>query len=287
MKKLLFTLTLLITLSSFGQSKKDSLHQDEHVIFIKKNNHHIINKNTRLLVLENKDTLILVKRHIPKFVYPEFTTKEELRKFKYKYSYIAFNTFGRNFGKKNLAFKQWNIPIKVYVDKSFSKENQKILKKIIIKFSKLGIPNLSISLVKNKKNANYYITTTEEILETFDLKKLDQYTDEQLRNRYKNNAKYFLATDNYSKNYSCTLEVNTDTFDKKEMIAVKVKRLFFSSLGRFYFYTNILTKESLLSTKYVMIDDFSEFDMNVLKTHYNYIYPFKVDFNLFQQIEKK
>lgn len=286
MKKLLFTLTLLITLSSFGQSKNEVQILDEKVVFIKKNNRHLINENTKLLILENKDTLILTKRYIPKFVFPDLPTKRETRNFKSKYSYLAFGSYSSNYNKKNLSLRQWNVPIKVFVDNSFSRENRNDIEKIIVYFSKLEIPNLNIKLVKNKRISNYYITTSNEKFETLDAKKLDQYSDEQIKNRYKDNANYFLTSDNNNKNYSCVLKVNINTFEEEENIQIKVKKLFFSSLGRFYFF-HYNPKESLLSTKYKNSDTLSTYDISILKTHYNYIYPYKVDFNLFKIIEEK
>lgn len=280
MKKLLFIFTLLITLSNFGQS-------NEALVFIKKNHQHKINKNSELLILENNDTLILTKLPIPKFVFPQLSSKKETQKFKSIYSYIAFRSFvNAKYNKHNLTLRQWNVPIKVFIDKTFHKKDRINIGNFIMQFSTLGIPNLKIELVKNKDDANYYITTTKELLEVLDKKKLDQYSVEQLKNRYVNNANYYLRSDNQKKIYSCVLKVNLKTFKSQEDLIRKIKKLFFGSLGRFYpiIYSN---KESILNTKYENNDTISTFDINVLKTHYNYIYPYKVDFNLFKTIEKK
>ena len=74
-------------------------------------------------------------------------------------------------------------------------------------------------------------------------------------------------------------------FEDENNVLVKVKKIFFGSLGRFYPITNL--KESLLYTNYKNNDTISSFDKNILKTHYNYIYPHKVDFDLFKNIESK
>ncbi|PHR69251.1 MAG: hypothetical protein COA67_11010 [Lutibacter sp.] len=285
MRKLLFSITLLITLSNFGQSKGDSNTSDEKVVFVKKNSRHLINKNSELLILENNDTLILTKRYIPKFSYPKFSSKKEKNRFKFRYSYIAFGSFNNKYSKNNFPIRQWNVPIKVYIDKSFSKENSIRIENFIKSFSVLEIPNLEIELVKNKNTANYYITTTNEILKVLDEKKLDQYSDERIKNRYKDNANYYLKNDANFNIYSCVLKVNPSTFIDKNNIIKKVKIRFFGSLGRFY--PTMYQKGSLLDTKYINNDTISTFDINVLKSHYNYIYPYKVDFNLFKIIEKK
>lgn len=287
MKKILFTLTFLIALSSFGQSRKDSLASNEKVIFTKKTDHHLINKNSKLLILENKDTLILTKRHIPKFVYPEFSSETITKNFKFVYPSVAFGSLNtKRHTKKNFPLRQWNEPIKVFIDKSFPKKSKTDIEKFINIFSNLKIPNLKIELVKKKSVANYYITTTnEEIGVLLDEKKLDQYYGDVVKNRYKDNAKYYLTTDNNEKIYTCVLKVNLETFEKDKNILTKVKMFFFSTLGGFHplLYNN---KKSLLHPKYINNDTISSFDINVLRTHYNYIYPYKVDFNLFKQIEK-
>ncbi|MCF6280405.1 MAG: DUF2927 domain-containing protein [Flavobacteriaceae bacterium] len=279
MKKLLFTLTLLITVSSFGQSKNDSLISNEKVVFIKKNSRHLINKNSKLLVLENKDTLILAKRYIPKFVYPTLPTKKETRYFKTMYPYIAFGSYTKYESKKNEPLRQWNVPIKVFIDKSFRESDRIKIKKYIVSLSNLEIPNLKISIVRNKSDSNYHITTTNKKIEILNEKKLEQYSDEQVENRFKDNANYYISSDNNYKSSSCILKVNLDTFEEKNDVIKKIKQLFFGSFGRFYPLT-YRPKESLLYTKYVNNDTISAFDINVLKTHYNYIYPYKVDFNL-------
>ncbi len=287
MKKLLFTLTLLITLSSFGQSKNDSSISSEKVVFIKKNNRHLISKNSELLILDNNDTLILIKRYFPKFIYPNLPTEKETQDFKDKYSYIAFGSYTKYNNSNNNSLRQWNVPIYVFIDKSFHKDDRTKIKNYLISLSKLKIPNLKISIVKNKKNSNYYITTTNEKIEVLDEKKLKQYSDERVKNRFKDNANFYLLSDHNKKSYSCILKINPNSFEENKNIIVKVKKLFFGSLGRFYTPTYNLPKESLLNNKYKNNDSISEYDINILKTHYNYIYPYKVDFNLFKINEKR
>lgn len=285
-KKIIFLLAIFICVTSFGQIKNDSIILKEKFVTIQNTNRELINKNSEFLVLENKDTLVLSKSNIPKFTYPNLATKRETKRFKSYYPYIAFGSFNSKYTKTttNNTLRQWNVPIKVFIDKSFQKETRKQIEKFILDISNLNIQNLKIELVKNKSNSNYFITTTSKQLEVLDEKKLDQYSDEQIKNRFKDNANYYLMSDDI-KNYSCVLKVNPNTFTERNNISVKVKKLFFGSLGRFYPISHL--KESLLYTKYENNDTISTFDKNILKTHYNYIYPYKVDFDFFKQLENE
>ncbi|MDC9723977.1 MAG: DUF2927 domain-containing protein [Urechidicola sp.] len=285
-KNIIFILAVFICVSSFGQTKNDSIFSNKKFVPIKNLNRDLLNKNSEILILESKDTLVLTTIYPQKFIYPNLATKEETRKFKTYYPYIAFGSFNSKYTKTttNNTLRQWNVPIKVFIDKSFQKETRKEIEKFIMDISNLNIQNLKIALVKNIRNSNYYITTTSEQLEVLDEKKLDRYSDAQIKNRFKNNANYYLISDDI-KSYSCVLKVNPNTFIDSDNISVKVKTLFFGSLGRFYPISHL--KESLLYTKYENNDTISTFDKNILKTHYNYIYPYKVDFDLFKQLENE
>ena len=282
-KKIIFILAIFICVASYGQIKNDSIILKEKFVSIKKVNRDLLNKNSEFLILENKDTLVLTKCHFPKFTYPNLATKAKTQLFKFKYQYIAFGNYTKKSNKKKLYLRQWNTPINVFIDRSIQKETRKKIERFILDISELNIPNLKIELVKNKKKSNYYISSTSEQLKILDEKKLDQYTEEQVRNRFKNNANYYLMSDNNKKIYSCNLKINLDSFENQNDILAKFKKLFFGSLGRFHSISS--TTESLLYSKYENDETISSFDINILKTHYKYIYPFKVSYELFKFIE--
>ena len=176
-----------------------------------------------------------------------------------KYIDIVFIS-KKNYKTANIL--QWNSHIKIYIDKSIPKKPRKNIKKFYTSESFKEIKNLKISFVNKKSKSNYWIKDISSDSNSI--------------------SSFNLIKDKNFKVYGCILKIKCDDFDNKELSKI-LKQNIFRSLGSFS-YISPKRNSSLLSINYTDTDILSDFDLNLLKLHYNVIYDQVVNFNTFNKI---
>ncbi|WP_412561015.1 hypothetical protein [Winogradskyella sp. MIT101101] len=167
--------------------------------------------------------------------------------------------------RKLAETKQWNSKIIVFIDKNIPRK----LKKNFITFFKQidSVNNFELSFSKSLDDSNYVIKVSDTLIPNF---KTDSKDFDELSPYSK--ATYNLISDNNNKFYSGTLLIDESVLNNEELSLKKLKQMFFMSLGPFVSRKSLPT-ESLLHSKYVNSNKLSEFDINLLRSHYFKIYP--------------
>lgn len=195
------------------------------------------------------------KENIDLFNYFKKNDLESLR----KYIDIVFIS-KKDYKTANIL--QWNSHIKIYLDKNIPKKTRKTIKRFYSSDSFKEIENLKISFVNKKSKSNYWIKDISSDSNSI--------------------SSCSLIKDENFKVYGCILKVKCDDFDNKRLSKI-LKQSIFRSLGNF----SIISAKrnySLLSINYTDQDILSDFDLNILKLHYNVIYDQIVNLNTFNKI---
>src|SRR5690606_28611732 len=82
--------------------------------------------------------------------------------------------------------------------------------------------------------------------------------------------------------YDCKLQINSNAYKNKEDLILEAKKLFVGTLGHFN-KTNLLPKESILSSIYFKNKTFTNIDLEILKYHYSYGICKGTDLNTFEE----
>ncbi|WP_298899201.1 hypothetical protein [uncultured Psychroserpens sp.] len=177
--------------------------------------------------------------------------------------------------------KQWNVPILIYIDKSFPKQLKKSLKQFLSVFD--SVDNLNISITSNINKANYYVKPTKKLFTNNSYK----FENEIDKKKFAfNNGDYTILSSGDEKIKGCILELNTHLEVDIKILENNLKQLFFLSLGRFFVIHRDKDISSYLCPTYQFQDHISPSDLNILKMHYNYIYEFPVSDTEFSKLTK-
>lgn len=165
--------------------------------------------------------------------------------------------------------RQWKSNINVYLNKKIDKSIRKDFEEFIASFPKTE--NLKISLVKKIENANFHITVGDNIQNIY---KGLELSKEELKKKLYYNINYKIES-NKDSYISCVLEFDPKKVTDEKKLLKGLKTLFFSSLGRFYLNT-YNSEKSLLSSQHPEVDYLTDFDIKILKYHYQNIYNYKI-----------
>lgn len=269
----------LIPFLAFPQSKIEEI-QEPRKFFIPIDSQKITDPKTNI-VITSVDTLIVVKKNSIDLSGFDLTSKDS-KEFLLRYMLSIFYCCNEN-STQTYSLLQWNTPINVYFDKSIPKEIKKNLKHFINQLN--NIPNLTISVSKKVKNANYLITKSGKTFSfSRELYKFESKEEEQ--NFAFNNGDYIPLVDRNNKIYGCILELNPENILDNTVFESNLKQLFFLSLGRFFLNVKKNEEHSFFNFKYNLNNDVSPEDLELLKFHYQNIYPQKIDLNVFREILK-
>lgn len=192
-----------------------------------------------------EDTLVFTDGITP----DEFYLINIPKTFERNYSYHAFTE--QNDGSYNTLL-HWSVPIKIYLDKSIPESTREEFKQFVLFLPK--IERLSVSVVSNKNDANYYILPVSEPINPTEDDFFKGITCSTM-------------PDAADKLYFGRLFYNPAQFNNPAILTTKLKQFFFSSLGNFNFSRN-LNQNSLLELNYVNAKTISKYDYMLLFYHY-------------------
>jgi len=192
-----------------------------------------------------KDSLVFSNGITPN----EFYVTAIPKKFELNYSYHAFTE--QNDGSYNTLF-HWSVPIKIYLDKSIPQTIREDFKQFVMFLPK--IERLSVAVVNNKNDANYYILPVSE--------PINATADDFFKG-----ITCITMPDAADKLYFGRLIYNPEQFNNPVILTTKLKQFFFSSLGNFNF-SRYLNQNSLLELNYEDTRTISKYDYMLLFYHY-------------------
>ncbi|RRO14432.1 hypothetical protein [Flavobacteriaceae bacterium 14752] len=266
MKYIIFFIFLIVAFKGFSQSvleKKPlttySFDKTENPIF--KQDSLVINKSEKKINSE---------------IFKQFGENADY--YLYAYSNSVFNRSS----KKLSHIYQWMSPLSIYFDKSIPKSLKKSLTSLVEQIEEQDIRNLSISFVKDKDDANYLIKPTNK---TFNVN--FNFKNEEERKAYVyNNGRYKLMIGSAKKPRGCILEMNFNNGLPLEVMKKNLNQLFFLSLGRFRVFKNFEYQHSFINASYQYSEKLDEFDIAMIKIHYNVIFNSPLTKKKFKEITK-
>lgn len=176
---------------------------------------------------------------------------------------------------------QWIDPIVIYIDESYAVEVKLKLTEFIKQLN--SIKNLDISITNNIDNANYYIKKSDK---TFD-NKFYNFTNRDIKSNFVfNNANYNIIKGGNNHIKGCSLEINTNNISSNSKITNVLNHALLLSLGRFFILPDYDNSNSFLSKNYIGSSTISDFDLQILKIHYNYIFNYPIQSSIFRELLK-
>ncbi|ESU18718.1 hypothetical protein FCR2A7T_21210 [Flavobacterium cauense R2A-7] len=172
------------------------------------------------------------------------------KKIERQYSYHVFTE--QNDGSYNKLL-HWSVPIKIFLDKSIPETIREDFKQFVMFLPK--IERLSVSIVGNKNDANYYIVPVSRPINP---------TEDDF---FKGITSVTMADDS-EKLYFGRLTFNPNQFNNPVILMTRLKQFFFSSLGNFNF-SRSLNQNSLLALNYMDTRTISKYDYMLLFYHYS------------------
>jgi hypothetical protein len=180
----------------------------------------------------------------------------------------------KNISKNKLKMRYWKKPLKIYFTKNVDKTVKQELKKFAKQLSS-EIDSLNITFVGKIENSNYIIYGHNS--------ENDSIYDTHIK---KSANDYYISWDGNQRIYDCKLQINSNSYKNKEDLISVSKNLFLGSLGHFN-KTNLLPKESMLSSLYSKNKTFTNIDLEILKYHYSYGICKGTDLNTFEEQHSK
>ncbi|UQD57087.1 hypothetical protein [Flavobacterium sp. K5-23] len=259
MKKNMFVFLLFLSYS-FAFSQNNHLNSAKTVTYMTYKSYKSLKKNNKVIdsigfKIINNDTLIDINNYQEKGVKVEYEEKDSI--FLEKYKQLVYNKkYQRKEEKLKPTMKIWKEEIKIYFDKSVSKQNSKELIKFI-RFLDKEVDSLHISLVKDRIKANYFVYSVNSPSEV------------NLDTRIRANDGYYLMWNNKQNIYNCSLKIDGKNLNQEQEL-IKLKINFIRSLGYFY-----LDFENPDCSSYFSIcksdkKEFGKKDLEILKYHYSY-----------------
>lgn len=226
----------------------------------------------------NQDSLIISKseKSFNSEIFKQFGENADY--YLYAYSNSVFNRSS----KKQSHLYQWMSPISIYFDKSIPKPLEKSLTSLVEQIEEQDIQSLSISFVKDKDDANYFIKSTNK---PYNVDSYFKNEDEQKEYVYSNGT-YTLMVGSAKKPRGCILEMNFNNGLSMEVMKKNLNQLFFLSLGRFRVFRNIEYKHSFINSLCDYSEKLDEFDIAMLKIHYNVIFNSPLNKKQFRELTK-
>ncbi|MFK5880043.1 MAG: hypothetical protein QM478_11195 [Flavobacteriaceae bacterium] len=219
----------------------------------------ISKKDSLQFMFKDKDTLVLLSADKkPNSVSVQYEYRDSV--FLNIYKEVVFNkSKQKKWSEKKLRMKYWKDDIKLFFDKSVSKDTKQELIKFTKELSK-NVDSLTIYEVSKKEDSNYFI---------YEINEKNSYRyDEKVKG--KDGVNYYVNWDGRQRLYKCTLEINSLILFNKTFLKNSVIQDFFKSLGQFY-NTELLDCESIFSGCYKENNSYlTTLDLELLKYHYSF-----------------
>jgi len=276
--------TILVVFCLFTQisHSQDSIKHEDHPHFYMPIKQYVKKfgtisiKDSLQYMFRDKDTLVLLSTDKePNNISVPYVYRDSI--FLDIYKDIVFNkSHQKKWRKKKLTMKYWKDDIKLFFDKSVSKNTKHELIKFTKELSE-NIDSLTIYEVSKKENSNYFIYEINE--------KNSYHYDEKAKG--KDGVNYYVNWDGRQRLYKCTLEVNSLILFNKIHLKNSVKQDFVKSLGQFYD-TELLDCESIFSGCYKETNSsLTTLDLELLKYHYSFGINKGTDLDTFEEQHAK
>ena len=175
---------------------------------------------------------------------------------------------------------QWNSKVIIYFDSQFSKKTIREFKAFFKPIE--HIYNLNISYTNKPDKANYHIKVSDSLIENH--KNDDGDLDET---QPFSRITYNLISDNNYKYYAGKIFIDIKHIEDENLIIIKLKQLFFNSLGHFQMNYSPLSGNSLTNENYNDSKLISETDIALLRLHYFKIHHNSFNLKDFLNLEKE
>lgn len=253
---LLLALSYSLTFSQHSQSPTASI-----VTYMKYSGYKALKKNSNNVIdsigfkIIDSDTLINIGGYQQKGVSVQYEEKDSIFLERYK-GLVYNNKYQKKEEKLTPTMKTWKDTIKVYFDKSVSKENSKELR-MLIHFLDKEVDSLHIKVVKDKEKSNYFIYSINSSAEL------------NLDLRIRAEDGYYLLWNKKQNIYNGSLKIDGKN-TKKENVTITMKINFVRSLG--YFYLELDNSNCSSYFSYCKSDkkEFGLKDLEIVKYHYSY-----------------
>ncbi|MTE25519.1 hypothetical protein [Winogradskyella ouciana] len=262
-KILVLIITTLVYQLSFSQSNLVlDFDEKKDYVSIKSLDKELKDKTEDYLIIDN-DTLVNLNNrakvdNLETFC-KYFASEESFQKLisSIQYYYLKNSSIAH--------FRQWNSEVITYLDKRIPRNIRKEFMNFFRQLDSINNFNMSFSNSLNK--ANYIIKFSDTVVPNLKTKK-KKYNE----NHPLSKGNYRVLVDNDDKIYGCYMYVDRSLLDNEDLLLKKLKQLYFMSLGQFTYRKNI-SKKSLLNPEYIDTSKLSNYDKNLLSTHYYKIYP--------------
>jgi hypothetical protein len=280
MKKIITILTFLVTLNGFSQTNNTNIKLKQKYISLKGYKalfgKSLTKEDSLLFVIHKSDTLI---------PFPDDNTQLKGVKVKYVekdsvfldiYEDIVFKKYFYNqkSSTSHLKMRYWKDEIKIYFANNIDAEVKSALTKFANYLNK-EVDSLKISYTDTISHSNFIIYNFNS--------KDDKKYDERIKDFYND---YYISWKENQRIYDCKLQLNSNYYKDKSDFISATKILFLKSLGHLNF-TDLLPKESYLSSHYSNTKEFTEKDLEILKYHYSYGICKGTDLKTFQEQHKR
>ncbi|WP_034059102.1 hypothetical protein [Lacinutrix jangbogonensis] len=271
MKHLIITFFCIISIQVFSQ--------EESIIKLKKS-YRIANSNKSITLRFPKKTTITLDTTIVEIDSSQLNFLKDFSlldntNFTRKYKWHAFGRY------ENRNITQIIGPVYIFLDEDLPKNIK--LKFIAFIEDIPAIDNLSFSFTDDFEKANYFIDVLDIDVSAFTQKQKTELTENEMINDTFSEMTYKFYANENSKLISCHYKINRSIINDASFL-IKLKKGFFRSLGNF-FESKYAPKVSLLYNKPSSEIEFvTDYDIIMLKYHYQYLYNFKVNLGQFDTL---
>jgi hypothetical protein len=221
----------------------------------------IIRDGDTLIQIDNKD---FYKKGVSVPYEPKDSTFLEA------YKDIVYQKYRSKKQKKEIRQRYWKDELKIYITKNLDKKVKRELKKFAKYLSK-NVDSLKISFVNKLEKSNYIV---------YGINSDTDYNYEPKLKRKK--VDYYMYWNSRQQIYRAKLQIDSRSYEKKEDLVLKTKKMFLNSLGMFN-WTYKTPKEGYFSLKYYKKKEFNKLDLEILKYHYSFGICKGMTLNLFDQ----
>ena len=192
-----------------------------------------------------------------------------------RYKWHAFRHY------KNRNITQIIGPLVIFIDSDLPKN----VKSEFIKFIK-DIPkinNLSFAFTNDFEKANYFIDVMDNEVSSYSYEEKLELSEAEIKDITFSQMTYKFYANNDHKLLSCHFKISRSIIND-DLFLIKLKKGFFRSLGNF-FESKYAPKESILYNKPIIETKYiTDYDIMMLKYHYQHLYDFKVDSEIFDSL---
>lgn len=267
-KKLISILLILVNTLLFAQEKKFQLNlRKDYSKIIKTITPKSSLRNTKSIIVDSSFAII------------------DTSYFHFFKNFKAFNNNIHNYHKDhafnsiNINLKHFKVPVVIFFDRGFSKNQINNFKKFVLSFPK--IENLEISFTKDIEKANYFFDIVNYNVSAYKKEQIEEYETYADKSKLTFlNMAFTNLQDLNNKLISCHYLINESILNDSDFLS-KLKKGFYISLARLN-PKPIAPNQSILGLGFNENNILSSYDGQMLKFHYELMYDFKINIETFE-----